>query len=87
MLQLLDLQLAITTIIGELALICTVDHPNFTRNQVVQHVWQIIENNECDRIVAALFELDELKTAINQRQEQLLAQQPPAVRQIEADVA
>lgn len=44
-------------------------------------------SNECEIVTASLFELDELKTAINQRQEQLLAQQPPFVRQIEADVA
>ncbi|KAJ8658217.1 hypothetical protein O0I10_006225 [Lichtheimia ornata] len=87
LLRLLDLQLAIATIISELAITCIIDHPEFTRNQVVQHVWHVIENNECERIVAALLELDELKTAINQRQEQLLAQQPPAVRRIEAAVA
>lgn len=87
LLHLLDLQLAITTIVSELVITCIVNQPNFNRNQVVQHVWDIIQNNQCDRIVAALGELEELKATINERNRQVSAQQPRIISQVNAAVA
>lgn len=44
--QLLDVQFCIATIIGDLAIHCIIDHPVYTRIQVVRHVWNIIDNGE-----------------------------------------